>query len=191
MGFNEVGDRVATELVLGAAGELPRDRRLGDDCKRLDRLHVTALDERLRRFAGFEIDGVERLHQRRQRLHGGAHNERLAVRDPGLESARAIRAPGEPGVDLVVCLRAAHAGKREAVAHLNPLDGLDPHQRKREPGVEPVGLLGIGAEAGRATSGDDFDDATERIAILAGGVCGLAHAIVALGAAHLERPTGD
>ena len=55
-GGDEVADRVAAELLVRRAGELPRDRRLGDDGERLDRGDVGALDERLRRLAGLEID---------------------------------------------------------------------------------------------------------------------------------------
>ena len=102
-----------------------------------------------------------------------------------------VRAPHEPGVDLVVRLRAAHAREREAVADLDALDGLDPHQREGEPRVEPVGLLGVRAEAGRAALGDDLDDAAERVAVLAGRVRRLAHAVVAARAADLERPARD
>ena len=38
---------------------------------------------------------------------------------------------------------------------------------------------------------DDLDDAAERVAVLAGGVGRLAHAVVAACAADLERPAGD
>ena len=87
-----VGERVAAELLSRRAGELPRDRRLGDDRERLDRGDVAALDERLRRLAGGEVDRVERPHQRRQRLHRGADDDLLAVRDAGLDPAGAVRA---------------------------------------------------------------------------------------------------
>ena len=110
---------------------------------------------------------------------------------PASRPAGVVRAPDEAGVDLVVRLRAAHPREREAVAHLDALDGLDPHQREREPRVEPVGLLGVRAEARRAALGDDLDDAAERVAVLAGRVRRLAHAVVAACAADLERPAGD
>jgi len=63
MRFDEVNERIAAELVPGAAGEFPRDRRLCDDRERLDRLDVRALDERLRGLAGAEVDRVERLRR--------------------------------------------------------------------------------------------------------------------------------
>ena len=102
-----------------------------------------------------------------------------------------VRAADEPGVDLVVRLRSAHACEREAVPHLDTLDGLDPHQREGKPRIEPVGLLRVRAEAGRATLGDDLDDAAERVAVLAGRVRRLAHAVVASRTTDLERPARD
>ena len=78
-----------------------------------------------------------------------------------------VRAPDEPGVDLVVGPR-PRTRASEAVPHLDALHGLNPHQGKGEPRVEPVGLLRVRAEAGRATLGDDLDDAAERVAVLAG-----------------------
>ena len=88
---DEVAERVAAELLARRAGELPRDRGLGDDRERLDRSDVAALDERLRRLAGREVDRRERLHQRRQRLHRRADDDLLAVRDAGLDPAGAVR----------------------------------------------------------------------------------------------------
>ena len=54
----------------------------------------------------------------------------------------------EPGIDLVVRLSAAPPREREAVADLDALHGLDPHQGEREARVEPVGLLRVRAETG-------------------------------------------
>ena len=102
----DVDHGIAAELLERGAGELERDRRLGDDGERLDRLDVGALDERLRRLAGLEVDRVERAHERRERLHRRADDDRLAVRDAGLDPAGAVRAPLEARVDLVVRLRA-------------------------------------------------------------------------------------
>ena len=64
-GGEHVDHRIASELLEGGARELERDRSLGDDRERLDRLHVGALDERLRRLGRLEVDRVERAHQRR------------------------------------------------------------------------------------------------------------------------------
>ena len=185
---DEVHERVAAELLAGAASGLPGNGRLRHHRERLDCLDVRALDEGLRRLAGVEVDGVERLHQRRQRLHGSAHDDRLPVRDSRLEPAGIVRSPDETRVDLVVRLRSAHACEREAVAHFDALDGLDSHQCEGESRVESVGLLRVRTEAGRAAFGDDLDDAAERVAILAGRIRCLPHAVVASRATDLERP---
>ena len=60
--------------------------------------------------------------------------------------------------------------EREAVADLDSLDRLDPHQRGGEPRVEPIRLLGVRAEAGRDAGRHDFDDSAERVAVRPGGV---------------------
>ena len=41
-------------------------------------------------------------------------------------------------MDLVVRLGAAPAGEREPVADLDPLHGLDTHQRGGQPGIQAV-----------------------------------------------------
>ena len=48
-----------------------------------------------------------------------------------------------------MCLGPAQPGEREPVADLDALDGLDPHERRGEPRVEPVALLRVRAEARR------------------------------------------
>ena len=75
-----------------------------------------------------------------------------------------------PGLDLVVGRRAALASEREAVADLDPLHRLDPHQRRREPRVEPVLAGRVRAEPGEDARGAHLDDAAERVAVGAGGV---------------------
>ena len=152
-------------LSFARAGELPGDRRLGDDRERLDGGHVRALDERLRRLAGLEVDRAERLHQRRQRLHRGADDDLLAVRDAGLDAARVVRVAAAVGADLVVRLGAEQAGQREAVADLDTLHGLDPHQRDGEPCVEAVLLRRVRAEPRRHAGRAHLDHAADRVAL--------------------------
>ena len=152
-----------------------------------------ALDERLRRLAGLEVDGGERLHQRRQRLHRRADDDLLAVRDARLDPAGAVRLAPQAGLaadDLVVRLRAAQPGEREAVADLDALHGLDAHQRGGEPRVEPILLRRVRAEAGRDTPGAHLDDAAERLTLGARRVDRLAPLVVSLRAADLEHRSG-
>ena len=88
-------------------------------------------------------------------------------------------------------LGAAQAREREAVSDLDALHRLDAHERRGEPGVEPVGLLGVRAEAGRRAVGDDLDDPAERVAVGAGGVGCLLPARLRVGAADLDDAPGD
>ena len=124
-----------------------------------------------RRLAGLEVDRAERLHQRRQRLHRRADDDRLAVRDAGLDPAGAVRLAVEPLVGSISsCASEPRTrGEREAVADLDALDRLDAHQRGGEPRVEPVVLRRVRAEprrnAARATTSTI---AAERVAILRG-----------------------
>ena len=71
------------------------------------------------------------------------------------------------GADLVVRLRAAQPGEREAVADLDALHRLDPHHRRREPRVEPILLARVRAEPRRDAARPHLDAAAERVAILA------------------------
>ena len=191
MGGADVLQRVPAELLQRRPRELERHDRLGDHRERLDRLHVRALDERLRRLAAREIDRVQGAHERRQRLHRGASDDRLAVRDARLETAGAVRPAVEPGVDLVVRLGAAPPREREAVAHLDALDGLDPHQREGESRIEAIALLRVRPEARRDARRDHLDDPAQRVAILAGRIGRLAHALVGRLAADLDRSPRD
>ena len=127
----------------------------------------------MRRLAGLQVDRRERLHQRRQRLHRGTHDNVLPVGDAGLDAAGAVRLPVQPALvadDLVVRLRAAQPGEREAVAHLHPLHGLDPHQRSREARVEPLVLARVRAETRRHAASPHLDHAAEGVALTAGRV---------------------
>ena len=89
---DHVADGVAAELLSSRPRELPCNGRFGDDRERLHGLHVAALDQSLRRLARSQVDRVERLHERRQWLHRGAHDNRLAVRDAGFDATRTVGA---------------------------------------------------------------------------------------------------
>src|SRR5207248_6269161 len=95
---------------------------------------VSALAVRLSRLARLEVDRSERPHERRQRLHGRAHDDLLAVGDTRLDPTRAIRLAVEAArlvaLDLVVRLRPTLARELEPVADLYAFHGLRPHQRR-------------------------------------------------------------
>src|SRR6267143_2111502 len=83
-------DAVAAELLEEGVGEDDRHHGLAHDASRRHRADVAALHHRLHRFLGGEIHRLERRAQRRERLHGGAHDERLAVGHAALQAARVV-----------------------------------------------------------------------------------------------------
>ena len=96
VGGDEVADRVAAEL-LAAPPSRARTRRPPPRRRRAPRRRRRRSARRApRRLAGREVDGLERLHQRRQRLHGAADDELLPVRHPALEPARVVRLRWKP-----------------------------------------------------------------------------------------------
>ena len=72
--------------------------------------------------------------------------------------------------DRVHHLRAGPAGRLEAQADLHPLDRLDAHHGRRQPGVELAVPLGCDSQPDRAPGDDRLDDATQRVAGLLGRV---------------------
>ncbi len=124
-----------------------------------------------RRLSGGDVDGRQRARDGRDGLHRGADAQQFAGGQTALGAAGA--AGGAPdalggGDDLVVRLRAGHAGELEAVADLDALDGLDAHEGGGEAGVEPAVPVDVRAEADRDAVGEDLDDAAEGVAVLVG-----------------------
>ena len=156
MRADEVDEGISTELLTRSPGELPRDGGFRDDRQRLDCLNVAAFDECLSRLAGIEVDRAQRPHERRQRLHGGANDERLAVRDPSLEAAGPVRRAAAVGLDLVVGRRAACSGEREAVADLDALHGVDAHHGAGQVGIDAL-IDASGAVAGKHYGGPHWE----------------------------------
>ena len=62
---------------------------------------------------------------------------------------------------------ASEPGEREALAHLDALHGLRAHERRREPGVQPLLLRRVGAEPGRHPAGPHLDHAAHRVPLAA------------------------
>ena len=145
-----LGQRVAAELLQRRARQHQRHHGLDDDAGGGHRAHVGALVDRDGLVAGGHVDGGQRARHRGDRLHRGAHPQRLAVGHAALETAgavgRAHHAVGA-GVHLVVGDAAAAARGLEAVADLDALDGLDAHDRGGELAVEPVVAAGERARA--------------------------------------------
>src|SRR5439155_12946240 len=150
MRCEKVAERVAAQRAPRGPGKLPRDAGLRDDGERLYGRRIAALDERLRRLTSLEVDGRERLHQRRQRFHRRADDDLLAVRAPALDAARVVGLPVQAALivaqDLVVRVRAALPRQLESLADLDALDRLRPHQRERQPRIEPFLLRRVRAE---------------------------------------------
>ena len=132
---------------------------------------VRALAERLRGLARRDVDGAQRLGERGQRLHGAAHDERLAGRHAALDAAGAVGLAEVAAVlvveDLVVRLRARAAREVEAVAEADALERLDGEQRHADPAVHPLLPRHVGAEPGREPEGAQLEDAAERLVALA------------------------
>src|SRR3989475_9430012 len=105
-------DTATTEIyTLSLHDALPiSHRRHGRD--------VRALRLGLRGAAGREVHGAERRHQRRDRLHRDAHDERLARRHPALRAPRPVCGARQAWEDLVVHLRALAARGVEAEPEL-------------------------------------------------------------------------
>src|SRR6185436_5776834 len=192
-------DAIAAELLQEGPGQHDGHHRLADDTRRRHGHHVAALHHRLHRFLVLDIHRAEGPAQRRDGLHGGSHDHRLAIGDAALETARAVGAPGEParGIekDLVVDLRSRAARRLEAHAHLGALDGMNGAEGLREPSVELAVPVHVGAQAHRTAKGHHLEHSAQGVALALGGVDGLDHEPLRLriGAADLAglRPARD
>src|SRR6266545_3876819 len=161
-------DAVARELLEEGLGQHQRHHGLAHHSRGGHRADVAAFDHGFHRLLGRHIHGAEGLAQRRDRLHGGPHDDGLAVGHPALEAARAIGAPVEAagGVeqDLVVDLGAGSSRGLEAHADLGAFDGVNGAEGSGEPAVELAVPLHIRAQADGAVEGHHLEDATQRIA---------------------------
>ena len=110
---DEVAERVAAELLARGARELPRDGGLGDDGERLDGGDVAALDERLRRLAGREVDRARAASSASAAASSrrGRRSPRRSRRRASMPPARFVVAASRSARDLVVRL-ASRAARR-------------------------------------------------------------------------------
>ena len=115
-----------------------------------------------RLLARRDVHGAQRPRHGGDRLHRGPDPERLAGGHAALGATGATRRASEPVAgrhDLVVGERAGCGREREAVADLDTLDRLDPHQRAGQPRVEAAVPVHVRAEPRRQAVHDHLDDA--------------------------------
>ena len=170
---------VAAELLAVGAGEDDRQHRLPHHAGRGDGAGVGALAQRLGRLARGDVDGAQRLGERRERLHRAAHDERLARAHAALDATGAVRLAVVAALvvveDLVVGGGARAPGEVEAVADPAALDRLDGEHREPDAAVEARLPAHVGAEARHEPEGADLEDAAERLVALAQDVDLLDH----------------
>ena len=138
-------------------------------------------------MATFGLEGhgvaclVDRLLRRRdggRRLEGDAHHDRLAVGDAALHPTRPIgdrvRAAIGSQFERIVVRTTSETCAGKAAADL---EAFRSGQRDHRLGEISVDLVEDRfAQAGRHVADDAFDDAAERIAVLAGALDGFDHA---------------
>src|ERR1041385_141573 len=177
----DLAQRVAAELFQERSGELERHDRFADNRRCRRGADVGALDRCVGGRLRAHVDGVQRAHQGRDRLHRDARDDRRPVGHTAFGAARVVAAAVKSRrhdarraftdhflrieENLVVHLRAATTRHLEAQADLDPLHRLDTHERAREPAVELQVPLRVRAETWRHPQRDDFKDAAQRIAL--------------------------
>src|SRR5690606_14294467 len=122
----------------------------------------------------------QRLAQRTDRLFGGADDQRLAVRHPGLEAAGMVSRTRETQCaplrlvgmvfDRVVNLRPGPTSALESESDFVPLDRLYCHDGAGDQSVELAVPLRMRAQSERKSLDTHLDDAAERVALLARAV---------------------
>ena len=136
---------------------------------------------------------MQRLHERRDRLHDRPDDDGLPVRHAALEPARVIRLPIDVrvlDVHLIVHRAARQVGIAEAGADLDALDRLDRHHGTGEARVEAAVPLDVGAEADGHAARDDLERAAEGIARRHCLADALLHAHLRLRVAAVELRVG-
>src|ERR687889_1029856 len=124
-------------------------------------------------FSCGQVDRTEGFGDSGDRLHRRGDHDRLAVRHPAFESSEAVAVAGETSVlreYLVLHLARSPGCELEAHTELDAFDGIDGHHGCGEPGIKFVAPVDVGAQAGRATPGDDDELPPEGVAGVAGGV---------------------
>src|SRR5215472_5896210 len=158
---------IAAVFLRHRVRERQTQHRLADDRCRRHRADVAAYDRRRCGCARREVDGCERLHERRDRLDTHAHDEILAVRHAALDAAGAIASAPDAAVgrfERIVRLAADVSASRDALSDLNRLDGLDAHHRRRYARAEPMARLTVAADPDRHSRRSQLERSAERVA---------------------------
>src|SRR5215472_12860399 len=159
---------IAAVFLRHRVRERQTQHRLADDRCRRHRADVAAYDRRRCGCARREVDGCERLHERRDRLDTHAHDEILAVRHAALDAAGAIASAPDAAVgrfERIVRLAADVSASRDALSDLDRLDGLDAHHRRRYARAEPIARLTVAADPDRHSRHAQLERPAERVAI--------------------------
>src|SRR5215216_3941659 len=190
VGGANVGHVVHTELLEERFCEHDRSHGLPyDRCSRY-RTGVGALLESPGGFSCDQVDRTEGFGDGGDGLHRRSDHNRPPVRHPTFESPEAVAVAGETSVlrEYLVLYFAGPPGRElEAHPELDAFDRIDRHHGCGEPGIQFVAPIDIGAEACRATPGDDDELPPEGVAGVAGGVDLRLHPLrdIRVGTAHL------
>ena len=170
------GNTVSTELIQRVLRQSQTHHGLGHHGCRRHGGAVGTLVDGLCGFAGQHVDRTQGLGDGRNRLHGTAYANHLAIGHTAFNAACAVGQTVDAAVgvdhDLIVRLRTGAGGFQEAVADLHTLERLNAHDRGGQSRVQSAVGLHIRADAGRHTVSQHFNHAAQRI----GGLLGLVDA---------------
>src|ERR1700677_74903 len=144
--------RIAAELLQYRAGQNQRHHGFDHDSGGRHRADVRALVDSDGLVTGCHVDGGQRPRHGGDRLHGGAHPQRLAVGHAPFEPTCPVGRADDavrPGVHLVVGTAAAPTRGLETVADLHSLDRLYAHDGSGQLAVEPVVAAGERSQSDR------------------------------------------
>ena len=185
-------ERVPAELFQERLGQDEGGHRLAHDTRGGDGRYVRALHLRLELVLRFEIDAVQGLGQRGQRLDVDPDADLFAVGDAPLQAAGVIRGPVEAPrrpvvVNLVVELRPHPSCGLDAVPDGDRLDRLDRADCGRQPGVQAQVPVPVAPQTGGNTVRQDLERAAHGVAGLQGAIDLLDHLLLDSGVRAAQR----
>ncbi|MNG00424.1 hypothetical protein D3C84_833580 [compost metagenome] len=117
---------------------------------------------------GIDIDALQRLVQRRNRLHDAAHDDLLSVGHTALEAAQTVRSAVVAALfivqNFIMHLRTADRACFKANADLNALECVNRHYRLRDASVQLAVVLNVAAQTDRYAFNYALDDTADRVA---------------------------